>query len=93
MKVGRIITAAALMLASIGVSSAASAQGRGYEDRGSYSHARDDRGYRGGRRYDDRRHDNRRYYGHRNNGRWNNSRNDRRCWVEWRHHRQVRVCR
>ncbi|MES2291113.1 MAG: hypothetical protein V4530_15400 [Pseudomonadota bacterium] len=88
MKAGRIATAA-LMLASVGISSAASARDYGYgrDDRG-YSQRHDDRGYRDSRRYDDRR-----YYGHRNDRRWNGWRNDRRCWTEWRYHHRVRICR
>lgn len=88
MKAGKFITAAALMLASLGAGTAASARDHGYDNRGHYSQRHDDRGYRGHRGYD-----NRRYYGHRQDRRWSNGRHDRRCWTEWRHHRQVRVCR
>lgn len=91
MKAGRFITAAALMLASVGIGSAASARDYGYGDRdgrGSYSQRYDGRGYRDHRRYDDRR-----YYSYRGDRRWNGWRNDRRCWTEWRRHHKVRVCR
>lgn len=91
MKAGKLITAAALMLASVGISSAASARDYGHGDRdgrGYYSQRYDGRGYRDHRRYDDRR-----YYGHRYDRRWNNWRSERRCWTEWRRHHQVRVCR
>ena len=90
MKAGKFLTAAALTLASLGVGSAASARDHGYDrhdDRGRYSQRHDDRRYRDYRRYDDRR-----YYGHRQD-RWNNGWHGRNCWIEWRHHRQVRVCR
>jgi hypothetical protein len=89
MKARKILATAALMLASLGVSSAASAQGYGNGHNRGYE-GRDHRGY------DDRRHDGgRRYYDHRNDRRWHRQgwRNERRCWTEWRHHRQVRVCR
>ncbi|MBA3898252.1 MAG: hypothetical protein H0X36_14205 [Sphingomonadaceae bacterium] len=89
------LLAAGLLFAGLGVTTTASAQsndGRdGYsqrDDRGDYR--RDDqRDYRG-----DRRDDRRDWRDHRDNG-WHNgwNRNHRRCWVEWRHHRRVRVCR
>lgn len=92
MKARTLIATAALMLASLGASTAASAQG--------YGHGNYDRGYQGrghhDRGYQDRRHDrDRRYNNHRNDRRWghNGWRNERRCWTEWRYHHRVRVCR
>lgn len=85
-----IFATAALMLASVGVSTSASAQRYGNDRQ---YERRDDRG----RGYDHRRYDgDRRFYNHRGDRRWQRNhgwRNDRRCWTEWRHHRQIRVCR
>lgn len=96
MKAGKFFAAAALLLASMGMSSAASARdyGHDYRDgRGQFSQRYDGNRYRDHRRYDYRRYDNRRYYGRRQDRRWNNWRNDRRCWTEWRRNHRVRVCR
>lgn len=76
MKITHLI-AAGLMVAGLGVSTAASAQDyRG--DR--YEHRGDRRDYRNDHRG----------YGDRGRGRgWNNA---RRCHTEYRHHRRVTVC-
>ena len=78
MKIIKTIAAAGLLLSTVTI--AASAQAQDYRDGQRYDHARDDRG---DHRYD--RRDDRRHYG------WD--RHNRRCWTEWRHHRQVRICR
>ena len=77
MKILNALAAAGLLLSTATV--ATSAQAQDYRgDRSQY-----DRDHRGGDRHDDRRYD------RRHNG-WNNH---RRCHTEWRHHRQVRICR
>ncbi|CAN5363979.1 hypothetical protein BH09PSE3_BH09PSE3_14370 [soil metagenome] len=95
MKAYRIFATAALMLASLGISTAASAQVYG-NDRHYDSRVDRERGDNH-RRYDgDRRHNDYRNYDRRGDRRWQRNhgwRNDRRCWTEWRHHRQVRICR
>ena len=83
MKIIHLI-AAGLMVAGIGVSTEASAQGyRG--DR--YDHRGDRRDDRRDYRDHHRGYDRHRGYG------WNNNRYRVRCHIEWRHHRRVRVCR
>lgn len=79
MKIPRMLAAAGLVIASLGVSTVADAQNYRDHDRG-YNDHRGDRGDRGGRWNNRGRH----------NG-WDRHRN--RCRVEWRHHRQVRICR
>ena len=85
MKITQMLAVAGLVVASLGASTAADAKdhGRGHE----YQNHRggDDRG-RGYDRRDDR-HDNGNHYG------WRNGRGHQRCYTQWRHHRQVRVCR
>lgn len=80
MKLVRMLAAAGLVVSTLGVSTVADAKdhGRRYEQR-------NDRG----RGYDrsDRRHDNGNHYG------WRNGRGHQRCYTQWHHHRQVRVCR
>lgn len=76
MKLTHLI-AAGLMVTGLTVSTAASAQD-----------------YRGNR-YDHRgdRHDDRRYErGHDRGRHYGRDRHRNRCHIEWRHHRQVRVC-
>lgn len=105
MKIAHII-ATGLMAAGIGMSGAASAQmnNGSYPPRGDQrmdhrgDDARDDRG-RGDHhdmrdRRDDRRsygRDDRRGYGRDDRRGWGHGRD--RCRTEWRHHRQVRICR
>ena len=84
MKILRMFATAGLVVASLGATTAASARdhhnGRGYEN------ARYDRGDHGRDRFG--RHDNGRHNG------WRNGRgHHNRCHTEWRHHRQIRVCR
>ena len=83
MKITRMLAAAGLVVASLGVATVADAKdhGRGHEYREDRGH--DDRGY--DRRHD--RHDNGNHYG------WRNGRGHHRCYTEWRHHHRVRVCR
>jgi hypothetical protein len=76
MKRNNILVAVGLVVAGLGISTAADAQQYGG---GNYGHQ--DRDHRYGR------HDNGRHNG------WGNGRGHRRCWTEYRHHRQVRVCR
>jgi Ni/Co efflux regulator RcnB len=80
------------VIASLGVSTAASARDH-QGDRGRHHQvSRDDhrnwghdrRDYRGDRFA---RHDNGRHNG------WRNGRGHNRCHTEWRHHRAIRVCR
>lgn len=85
MKIARMLAAAGLVVASLGVAGVAHAKdhGRGQEHR-------DNRGrdaHRGGYDRGDRRHDNGNHYG------WRNGRGHHRCHTEWRHHHQVRICR
>ena len=108
MKIMQSIAAVGLLMSTATIAPAAQAQeyrsghGYGYDNghRGDAYHEggyRDDRYERGNERRDDRyereyRHDNGNHYG------WNRNRrssynNVRRCWVEYRHHRQYRVCR
>ncbi|CAM3196294.1 hypothetical protein SPAN111604_09870 [Sphingomonas antarctica] len=96
MKITHILATAGLALASLGVTTAASAKDhhndRGYQDVRYDRHARDDHRDWHGRDRDGRygrydRHDNGRHYG------WRNGRGHNRCHTEWRHHRQIRVCR
>jgi hypothetical protein len=97
MKAPRIFATAALMLASLGISTAASAQWNGNDRQ--YEHREDkyrNHDNKNGRYYGDRGYRDRRHYDRRDDRRWRNGnrwRNDRRCWTEWRHHRQVRICR
>ena len=77
----KFAAALGLMVAGLGVSTAASAQN--HDNRGYSSHHRDDRrhDWRDGRRgYTAH------YRGHRNG--WGH----RACRTEWRHHRRVTVC-
>ena len=84
MKTTNILVAAGLIVASLGMSTAADAQ----QYRGDrYDHHDRAGGDRHGRDYRYGRHDNGRHYG------WGNNRRHHRCWTEYRHHRQVRVCR
>jgi hypothetical protein len=92
MKTSRILAAAALAIASLGASTAASAQdyGRAAQNQSD----RQDQRYQNDRRdHRDRNYSNRR--GHRgNNGdSWHNRRGFNHCRMEWRYHREVRVCR
>jgi len=96
MQIARLFAAAGLVVASLGVSATADAQRYG---RDNYSnHDRDYRDHRdGGRGYDRnyRGYDCR--YGH-DRGRhvgWDRGRGrgHQRCWVEYRHHDRVTVCR
>jgi hypothetical protein len=84
MKIRNILAAAGLAVAALGAATSASAQtyngGDRHYDR-SYDHRSD-------RRYD--RHEDRRYERTRSYG-WD--RHHRHCWVEWRHHHRVTVCR
>lgn len=112
MKPRQIIATVALMLASLGASTAANAQRGGYDHR--YEQRADkyrnhdfksgryygNRGY--GHRGYDRGYNDRRYFNRGHDRRWRDDRrwrggnrwhNDRRCWTEWRYHRQVRICR
>ncbi|MDQ2879096.1 MAG: hypothetical protein M3R41_08490 [Pseudomonadota bacterium] len=89
MKILNAIAAAGLLLSTASIATAADAQNYGGD------HHQYDRDHRGDRDRDYRR-DDRRDNGHRYG--WRHSRhygwNDhRRCWTQWRHHRQVRVCR
>ena len=101
MKIFRLFAAAGLVIASLGAPAIAQDHGPGYDhqDRGDRDgrggddrRDGDDRGYRGddrGRGYDrgDGHHDNGHHYG------WRNGGGHGRCYTQWRHHRQVRVCR
>ena len=105
MKILRMFATAGLVIASLGATTAASATdhdgNRHYQsDRGDRGD-RDYRGDRGDHRGDRRdwnnnrswrsshynRHDNGHHYG------WRNNRGYGRCHIEWRHHRQIRICR
>jgi hypothetical protein len=79
MKLFRMFATAGLVVASLGVSTAASARDH-HGDRDWGRHERHDRGWHG---RDWRHHDNGHHYG------WGHNR----CHTEWRHHRAVRVCR
>ena len=84
MKANKILVAAGLVVASLGFSTAADAK----HHRGDrYDHHDRDYGRGYDRDYRYGRHDNGRHHG------WGNGRGYRRCWIEYRHHRQVRVCR
>lgn len=104
----KLLYAAGLALAMLGMSAGASAQYNGgnrgdqsrqseqYRDHDRREARGDDRRYdRRDRRYDrrdDRRHD-RRYNRHNGGNRYGwNNRRDH-CRTEWRHHRRVRICR
>lgn len=99
MKILNAIAAAGLLLSTGTIATAAQAQNyNGDHSQYDRDHRGDDRGqydrdHRGG---DDRRnwdrHDNGHHYGW-DRGRHNGWNNHRRCWTEWRHHRQVRICR
>ena len=84
MKIRNILAAAGLAVAALGAATSASAQdyngGNRHNDR-SYDHRSDRRDDR----RDDRRYDHGRHYS------WD--RHHRNCWVEWRHHHRVNVCR
>jgi Ni/Co efflux regulator RcnB len=81
MKLIKLIAAAGLMTAALGVSAGANAQ-RYDHDRGNSRHEhRDSR--------DDRRHQ----YGRHDHGHHYGRDRYRRCRTEWRHHHRVRVCR
>jgi hypothetical protein len=87
MKIARMLAAASLVVASLGVATAADAQNYGGNDR-TYNQdhrnngdRRDQRNDRGDRYQNDR---------GRHTG-WN--RNHRRCHTEWRHHHRMRICR
>lgn len=105
MKIARMLAAASLVVASLGVTTAASAQSynggadraqsrdhRGDGDRRDVRGDRNDRHDRTDRR-DDRRDDRGRHYGSDRGRHYGWDRNHRRCHVEWRHHRKVRICR
>jgi len=77
MKIRNILAAAGLAVAALGASTGATAQTYNGGDR---HYDRDDRDHR-----NDRRDDRGRHYG------WD--RHHQRCWVEWRHHHRVRICR
>ena len=87
MKIAQIAAAAGLVIASLSVPNAADAQRYDGDRSGSYDrdyrdHHRDDR-----RDYRDGRRDNGRHYG------WTRGRGHQRCWIEYRHRHEVRVCR
>lgn len=98
MKITHIV-AAALMVAGIGVSGAASAQMNTgpYAPRGEHrmdhrgGDMRDDHGQREHRGDMRDRRDDRRSYGRNDRRGWNHGRQQ--CRTEWRHHRRVRICR
>lgn len=78
MKILKISLALAMVASGLGMSVTADAHPRGDRHRYEQRHH-----YRDYRRYDRPRHwSDRRYRNH-----------HRRCWTEWRRHRQVRVCR
>ncbi|MEO5866547.1 MAG: hypothetical protein ABIS14_14680 [Sphingomonas sp.] len=89
MKILNAIAAAGLLLSSATVATAAQAQNY---DRDHSQYDRDHRGDRDDNRGNWDRHDNDRHAGW-DHGRHNGWNNHRRCWTEWRHHRQVRICR
>lgn len=82
MKITRMLAAAGLVVASLGVSTVANAQH--YDRHDDRSYARDDRGRGHDRGHDGYRHDNGHHYGQ--------YRHDRRCRTEYRHHRRVTTC-
>jgi hypothetical protein len=85
--------AAGIALALGGIASSVPASAQGWQDNGRYSGY--DRGYdRDGKwnNHSDKRYgDDRRWRNNRDDRRWRN--HDRRCWTEWHHHRNIRVCR
>jgi Ni/Co efflux regulator RcnB len=85
--------AAGIALALGGIASSVPASAQGVQDNG--RHSGYNRGHdRGGKwnNHSNKRYGNdRRYRNHRDDRRWRN--HGRRCWNEWRHHRNIRVCR
>jgi len=90
MKIRNILAAAGLAVAALGASSGATAQTYNGGDR---HYDRDHRDDRRDYRHDDRRNyrDGDRHYDHGRHYGWD--RHHRNCWVEWHHHRRVKVCR
>ncbi|CAN5537935.1 hypothetical protein BH09PSE4_BH09PSE4_14290 [soil metagenome] len=82
MKMFKLAAAAGLVIASMGVATAADAQQYRGDRSSSYRHDDNRRDYR------ESRFDRGRHYGWRNNGH-----HRVRCWTEWRHHHRVRICR
>ncbi len=101
MKLSRMFAAASLVIASLGVSATADAQGprgdRHHDDRGPGRGPGFDHGPGPGRGpgFRDDRHHGRHDRDYRNNHRryGYNGYGNSRCRVVWRNHRQVRVCR
>lgn len=85
--------AAGIALALGGIASSVPATAQGYNNgnhRGSYDRGRD-RGDKWNNHSNKRYGNDRRWRNGRDDRRWNNR--GRRCWTEYRHHRNVRVCR
>ena len=96
MNIRTILAATGLAIAALGASSGATAQTYNGGDR---HYDRDHRDDRRADRRDDRRDDRRgyddrgRHYGWDRGRHYGWDRHHRNCWVEWRHHRRVTVCR
>jgi hypothetical protein len=98
MKIAHMFAAAGLMVATLGIGTAAEAQpGRG--DRWDHH----DRGRHNGWDRNDRRHGRWDRHDRRDRRHWNNGRRNRsyayrngynnRCWTEWRYNQRIRICR
>lgn len=94
MKITRMLAAAGLIVASLGVSTVAEAKEHrdGRNDRNEQRYDRDGRGDRDHRGYGNDRGNRGDRYRHDNGRHRGNAYGHRRCRTEYRHHRRVTVC-
>jgi hypothetical protein len=85
MKLTHMFAAVGIAVAALGASAPAQARDNWHDSR--YDQRRDHDG-----RWDNERRWHRDDRG-RNRGWYGNGRHQRHCWMEWRHHHRVRVCR